>query len=184
MLSNFSSLRIKNLYMKLRLFLILLISSGSFNFFNTQTQNQNLNNQLQLLRKYFLEKNYDQFANLVYPSIYKMAGGKAKMIQLTKNSITKMENDGFHFIDLKFKNPSSFVKKGKETQFTINQEITMKTPKGNILADYTLIGISNDNGQNWKFIDTSGKSKETMLKYFPNLSKDLIITSKTQKIIR
>lgn len=169
--------------MKKRLFLLFLVLLSSLSVFKAQTNDNNLNSQLQLMRKYFLEGNYSQFANFVHPEVSKMMGGKTKMIQATQDAINKMKKDGFSFIDLKLKNPSKFIKNGKETQFTITQEILMKTPKGKILAEYTLIGISNDNQKNWKFIDTSGKTKETMHKYFPFLSKDLIIKPKTQKMV-
>lgn len=169
--------------MKKTVILILFIFTSLLNTFKAQTNNQNLNSQLQLMRKYFLEENYKEFANFVHPEVSKMIGGKTAMIKTTQNSISKMKNDGFSFIDLKFKNPSKFLKKGNETQFTITQEILMKTPKGKILSEYTLIGISDDNEKNWKFIDTSGKSKETMRKYLPFLRKDLIIKPKTQKFI-
>lgn len=169
--------------MKKTVILIFLIFLSISNIFKAQTTNQNLNSQLQLMRKYFLEGNYKHFANFVHPEVSKMIGGKAEMIKTTENAINKMKNGGFSFIDLKFKNPSKFLKKGNETQFTITQEILMKTPKGKILAEYTLIGISGDNEKNWKFIDTSGKSKEAMRKYLPFLSKDLIIKPKTQRFI-
>lgn len=172
-----------NLQMRTKIFLFLLLSFFGFNKLSSQTSNQNINNQLQLMRKYLLEKNYDQFANFVYPAVYKMTGGKTKMIQLTKQLTDKMESDGFKFIDIIFTDASDFVKSGNETQFTITEGIVMQTPKGKILATYTLIGISGDNGKNWKFMDTSGKTKEIMTQYFPNLSKELIIKPKTQKLI-
>ncbi len=155
----------------------------TFSLSYSQTSNPDLNSQLQLMRKYFLEKKYNDFLNFTYPKVVEMMGGKEKSIQATKASIEKMGNEGFAFINITFKDPSKFVKKGNETQLTITQQLLMKTPKGNILSDYTLIGISNDNGKNWKFIDTSGKSKEIMLKYFPNLSSALVIKPKTKKLV-
>ena len=94
-----------------------------------------------------------------------------------------MKNDGFKFINMNYSSPSKFIKKGKELQITLTQELLMETPKGKILGSYSLIGVSIDNGKNWKFIDTSGKDKKTMLKYFPNLSSEIVIIPKTQKII-
>ncbi|KFF08823.1 hypothetical protein IX38_05190 [Chryseobacterium luteum] len=48
----------------------------------------------------------------------------------------------------------------------------------NVLGDYYIIAVSNDNGKLWKFIDTSGKSIESVRKYFPNLSSKLYIPNK------
>ena len=145
-----------------------------------QTANANLNLQLKTMKDLLFAENYEEFTTYVYPKVYQMMGGKDKMIEATKFALRKMKNDGFNFLDIQFSEPSKFIKKGNETQFTITQNLLMQTPKGKILGSYTLIGISNDNGKNWKFIDTSGKSKAIMLKYFPNLSPDLIIKDKTQ----
>lgn len=154
-----------------------------FNVSYSQTTNTNLNNQLQLLRKYSLEKKYKEVLGFTHPEVIKMFGGQEKMIQMTTAQLKKMENDGFSILDITYKEPSNFFKVGKETQVTIRQEILMKSPKGKILGGYTIIGISKDDGKNWKFIDTSGKSKEMMLKYFPNLSPEIVIKPKTKKII-
>jgi len=163
--------------------IIVVVLLGLFNVVYSQTNSTNLNSQLEMMRKYFLEKKYNEFLNFTYPKVVEMMGGREKSIKATKASIEKMEKEGYTFVNIKFKNPSKFIKKGTETQFTITQELLMKTPKGNILAEYTMIGISNDNGKNWKFIDTSGKSKEVMRKYFPNLSPDIVIKTKTQKLV-
>ncbi|MEC3875046.1 hypothetical protein [Chryseobacterium salviniae] len=169
--------------MKFKLSLSFLIYLSFFGIITSQTKNQNLNYQLGLMRKYFLEKNYTKYAEFVYPKVYELLGGKSRMIQVTRNSVNKMEQDGFNFIDLKFKSPSKFINFKNQIQFTITEKILMQTPKGKILAAYTMIGISEDQGKTWKFIDTSGKSKEMIRHYFPNLSKDLIIKAKTQKNI-
>jgi len=153
----------------------------SFSF--AQTENENLNSQLGEMKKFFLAEDYDNFANYTYPKVIEMMGGKSNMVKATKQGMDKMKNDGFSFIDLNFKSPTEFLKKDGELQFSLTQIIVMKTPQGKIESEYTLIGISIDNGQNWTFIDTSGKDKETMLKYFPNLHNEIVIKPKKQKLI-
>jgi len=105
------------------------------------------------------------------------------MVKATEQGMNKMKNDGFSFTDVNFKNPSEFLKNGNELQCSLTQIIVMKTPRGKIESEYTLIGISKDNGENWTFIDTSGKDKETMLKYFPNLHIEILIKPKKEKLI-
>lgn len=161
-------------------FLIIIINS-TLGF--AQTENKNLNAQLGEMKKFFLAGDFENFANYTYPKIIEMMGGKSNMIKVTKEGMTKMKNDGFSFTGLNFKNPSEFLKKENELQCSLTQVIVMKTPRGKIESEYTLIGISSDDGQNWTFIDTSGKDKETMLKYFPNLHNKIIIKPKKQKVI-
>lgn len=161
--------------------IILLIINSTFGF--AQTENKNLNSQLGKMKNFFLAGDFENFANYTYPKIIEMMGGKSNMVKATKKGMAKMKNDGFTFTDLNFKNPSKFLKKGNELQCSLTQVIVMKTPRGKIESEYTLIGISNDDGQNWTFIDTSGKEKEAMLKFFPNLHSEIKIKPKKQKLI-
>lgn len=165
---------------KIKFILILLIRS-TFGF--SQTKNENLNFQLGEMKKFFLVGEYESFVNFVYPKVIEMAGGKSNLVKITEQSINKIKNDGFSYIDLSYKDVSEFLKKGNELQCSIIQVIIMNTPRGKIEAEYTLIGISSDDGRNWTFIDTSGKDKETMLQYFPNLHNEIVIKPKKQKSI-
>ncbi|WP_209391432.1 hypothetical protein [Chryseobacterium sp. RR2-3-20] len=165
-----------------KILLFLLVTNTYLSVF-AQTTNASLNTQLKTMKTLFLTENYEKYIFYIYPKVYEIMGGQEKMISATKSSIIKMKNDGYKFLSIDFSNPSKFEKKGNETQFTITQNILMDTPKGKVLGSYSLIGISNDKGKNWKFIDTSGKKLETMLKYFPNLSDKLIIKPKIQKIV-
>lgn len=149
----------------------------------SQTSNDNLNGNLKKMRQYFLAEDYNNFSNYTYPKVLQMMGGKEKMVKATSASMNQMKNEGFSFIDVSFKDPSSFLKKDGELQCSLTQVLLMDTPKGKIQAEYTLIAVSEDDGKNWTFIDASGKSKETMLNYFPNLSGDIIIKPKTQKFL-
>lgn len=166
--------------MKKILFITIL---SIFNFSYSQTSNENLNSQLQLMKKYFLVEDYAKFANFTNPKIIEMFGGKAKMNETTKNLMLKMKDEGFSFIDINFKDPSKFIKKGNEIQFTITQQLLMNTPNGKLVGNSTLIGISKDNGKNWTFIDSAGKSKEAIRKIFPNMSPNLVLIPKKQEMV-
>ncbi|WP_320815579.1 hypothetical protein [Flavobacterium sp.] len=167
--------------MNKKIWILILTITSSLAF--AQTENENLNSQLGEMKNIMLNGNYEKIADYTYPRVIEMMGGKSNMAKVTRQSMDKIKNDGFSIIDLNYKKPSEFLKKNNELQCSLTQVIVMKTPRGKIESEYTLIGISNDNGQNWTFIDTSGKDKETMLKYFPNLHDDIIIKPKKQKLI-
>jgi hypothetical protein len=147
----------------------------------SQTENQKLNTQLEEMKGYFLVEDYENFSKFTYPKIIEMMGGKEKFIEVTKQGMNKIKNDGFTLIDISYKNGSALLEKDGELQCSLTQIITLKTPRGKIESEYTLIAISVDKGINWTFMDTSGKTLETMLKYFPNLNENLIIKPKSQK---
>lgn len=148
-----------------------------------QTDNENLNTQLNKMRDYFLAEDYDSFINYTYPKIIEMAGGKSNMTNAVEVSIAKMKEQGFSIVGIVYGSPSKLLKQENELQYTLRQKLTMQTPQEKVEAEYTLIAISDDKGENWTFIDTSGKSKEKMLKMFPNLSPNIEIKPKTQRII-
>jgi len=151
------------------IFLILNIN----NLF-AQTSNTNANNQLEELKTAILNSNYKKIIDYAYPKIYHPLT-KEQMRMAITSMYRKMKEEGFEIVDVSFSAPSEIVKNGKELQFTIDENLFVKTPKGLVKGIYTLIGISIDNGLNWKFIDTSGKSKEEVLKKLPNLSSELVI---------
>ena len=148
-----------------------------------QTDNSKLNAQLDEMKKYFLAGDYENFADYTYPKIIEMMGGKSKMVSATRQAMDRMQNEGFTFVDLIFKNPTGYLKKDGELQCSLTQQLTMNTPKGKIQSEYTLLAISGDQGQNWTFIDTSGKEKATMLHYFPNLHQDIVVKPKKQQFL-
>ncbi|WP_426277123.1 hypothetical protein ACN9MN_17560 [Chryseobacterium sp. S-02] len=133
---------------------------------------------LDKMRVLFLNKSFKRYAGFVYPKVVQMFGNEDKMIVATQSSIEKMEKDGFKFVNIYFKNFNKSVIKGNEMQTTFTQVILMDTPKGRITGEYTMIGISDKKGENWKFIDTSNYDKNFIFKKFPNLSEDLIINPK------
>jgi hypothetical protein len=164
----------------------IILSILIFSFFSVgfaQTSNNNLNSQLQLMKKYFLERNFAEYSNFVYPKVIEIYGGKEKMILLSQTSIKKMEAQGYSILDISFKDPSKFITEGNETQFSITQELTIQSPKGKMVSEFTLIGISIDNGENWKFIDTAGRTKDKIIQKFPNLNAEIIINPIQQKFI-
>jgi hypothetical protein len=164
-----------------KLWIIVLTVMCSFAF--GQIEDKNLNAQLHEMRGYFLSEDLDSYCNYVYPKVIEIMGGKANLIKATRGMLHNMKKDGFTITNLSFKNPSAFLKKGDELQCTVTQIIVMDTPEGKIESEYTLIGISTDNGKKWKFIDTSGKDKATMQNYFPNLHDELVIKPKKQRRI-
>ena len=163
------------------IFILCLSLITTFSF--AQTSNDNLNASLEQMKSYFLAEDYGSFANYTYPKLIEMAGGKTNMVNATEQAMSAMKNQGFSFLELDFIEPSAFFNTEDETQCTLRQVITMNTPQGKVRSEYTIIAISGDEGENWTFLDTSGKDKATMTQYFPNLHADLPILPKKQEFI-
>jgi hypothetical protein len=87
--------------MKSRVFIILLFIS---NFVFGQSSQEIMKSELEKMKFLFLNKSYKGFSTFVYPKVIQMYGNEEKMIEKTKSSILEMENDGFKFVNIYFKN--------------------------------------------------------------------------------
>lgn len=94
-----------------------------------------------------------------------------------------MEKYGYSFVNINYNNPSTFLKQGEELQCTITQQMLLKVGQQKNLVEYTLIALSNDDGESWTLIDTLGKSKDIVLKAFPRLNPKLSIKPKTLQVV-
>lgn len=54
--------------------------------------------------------------------------------------------------------------------------------KGRLISKSILIGISKNNGEDWTFIETSGKNLKTLQSTFKDLSDNLVIPEETKPI--
>lgn len=160
-----------------KLFFIACLSVINICFSQT-SQKENVLKQAYEMRQAFMNKNYDVFSGYVHEGVIKMMGGKKKMIDVSVAAMDTMNKQGYHFKKVDFSDVSDIITVKNEQQAVVHQKIQMDTPKGNINADYYMVAVSGNNGKNWKFIDTSGKDIQTMRKYFPNLSSQLVIPKK------
>lgn len=166
--------------MKSRAFIILLFISSYI--FGQSTQ-EIMESDLEKMKFFFLNRNYKGFSSFVYPKIIEMNGNEEKMIENMKASILKMENEGFKFVNIYFKDFNEAILKNNELQSTFTQVILMDTPKGKVLGEYTMIGISSDRGKSWKFIDTSGYDEKMIHRNFSDLDKRIVIKPKIRMFL-
>jgi hypothetical protein len=75
--------------------------------------------------------------------------------------------------------PTQVVKVGKTGfQALLLTALIVSTPRGDMKLPTYLVGISEDAGKTWKFIDTGKVGNERLTKFFPALSPDLKVPPK------
>jgi hypothetical protein len=127
---------------------------------------------------HLMKNDFKKFSKYTYPKVIAMVGSVDKMIESMEKGFQEMKADSVTFQSVKIGSPSAILKVDSELQCTVPQIIEMKIRGGRLVTNSTLIAISTDKGKNWYFMDTSGKDIETMRKYFPNLSSELVIPAK------
>jgi hypothetical protein len=159
---------------------ILLISIFILFSINSHSQNrqENLIYQAKQMANYFKSEDYKSYVKFVSPELIKMVGGAEKMIILIEQQMSSIKNNQMQLEDIILGKPTSIINHSSQLQSSIPQSMIITTSESRITSKYNLIAISNDEGKNWTFLDTSGKDIQTMRKKFPNLSPDILLPAK------
>lgn len=135
----------------------------------------NASKQAAMMAKLLLKKDYIGFTTFNYPQIIKMMGGPGKMASYIEQSLKGMEGEGFTITDITVANCSKIIHTAKQLQCTLTQAIELKHPDGKLIQNSTLVGISDDRGLTWTFIDSHGATLKKLQETITELSNDLII---------
>ncbi|MFP5042124.1 hypothetical protein [Parasediminibacterium sp. JCM 36343] len=98
---------------------------------------------------------------------------KAKALKIIQTADSQMVKQGIAIQSINFGDVLSILKVGFEFQCTMPQTTEMKMQVGRVITTSTLIGLSEDNGINWTFIDATGRDKIEMKRLMPKLSSKL-----------
>ena len=131
----------------------------------------NLTAQTKQLEDAFARKDYGKVIDLTYPKVIELAGGRDQMLAETTNEVQSMEADGVVIISSTYGTPSQFVSDASGIYAVIPVVSKVKATDGIFQTEGCLIGVSTDGGQNWTFVDASGKDQKELKKILPNLDR-------------
>ncbi|MDX2002677.1 MAG: hypothetical protein SFW35_09595 [Chitinophagales bacterium] len=136
--------------------------------------------QAEEVRQGFITGDFKLVLKHIYPSQITEAGGEAMMIERWTSAQTAMKQNGYNLIDIKLGKPTKVVHAGKELHCLVQENIIME--KGGQLLDTEsyLLGISQDNGKLWYFIDTYPLSMPTIKQILPHYNDSLVIPPKKE----
>lgn len=123
----------------------------------------------------FVRADYPTFIRFMYPRVVDAAGGKAKLSQALANAQTELNRRGMSVSNITVGQPSRLYHQGKELQCILPQRTELLATQGHFAITSALIGISDDNGVTWTFLDTSNKRREDILKLLPQLDPGIVI---------
>lgn len=119
---------------------------------------------------------WEKVAEYTYPEMIKLIGGKRKYLQQAKNFDAQMEREGFKVKLSELSDPGEIVKDDKYHMSIIPMRMTFDGPLGTLYSESSLLAISKDKGENWRFIAMAQTDFAEILELFPNISKDLKFT--------
>jgi len=152
----------------------LLLLSFNFLLF-AQNQSAVIKTQAMDMARALLKKDYATFTRYMHPEILKKAGGQEKLIEKMDTINARSKEFGAEIKKVVIGNPGPVISYKNELQCVLPQTTEMQTVFGKLELETTLIGISNDGGKTWTFIDTSIYNIKDVKATLPSLSSDLVI---------
>lgn len=120
---------------------------------------ENAQRQAEQIADFFIKGEYDKFFDVTHPKIVEKTGGREKMTAQIKESIEEMKSQGVEFVSMTVDKPTQIETVGKETFAILPAKLTLRAPAGDSVQESFLLGVSEDNGQNWKFVNGSTKAQ-------------------------
>lgn len=125
---------------------------------------------------------YERFAPCTHRRVLEMMGGKETMVATLKRTMDEMRSQGVSFESATVGEPGKPRKIGNWLVAFVPQHIVMKVPQGRVEQDGNLLGISEDDGKKWVFIDVSPITQEQLAQVFPEVAGQIDLPVKQQPV--
>lgn len=132
----------------------------------TKTDYPNLKTQADAMGKAFSTNDFDKFTDFMYPKLIEMAGGRDKFIASLSASIKQAKSTGFELVGYEVGEPTQITEIDNQLFSVLPTKTTMKFPQKTMTDQGSILAISEDKGNNWKFVRV--KTKESVRPLFPN----------------
>ncbi len=86
-----------------------------------------------------------------------------------------MKADGFKLLTILIRQPKQVEKIDNELFAVVPMTMKFKSSNGNIIEESSIVGISDDNGINWKFFNTT--NQERFKAIFPKAAEKIQIST-------
>ena len=136
---------------------------------------ERIKQQAQELSEAILSANFDKAAELTYPKLIDLMGGRTKFISALREAMGQIQSDQFRLESVTVGEPRDLIQVKGQQYVIVPTTMKMKVPEGLLVGDAFMIGVSSDGGHNWTFVDSGGRSMDkTKLKIlFPLAAEKL-----------
>jgi hypothetical protein len=127
-----------------------------------------IHTQAQACADAMLKENYEKFADLTYPKVIELMGGRAKLIELVRQGQADMRARNTALTEFTCRPPAEAVAGGPERFAVVPFTMRMTVGKSKIRRDGYLLAISGDGGKNWTFLSGTPELKAQLKELTPN----------------
>ncbi|GAA4245490.1 hypothetical protein [Winogradskyella damuponensis] len=166
---------------KLKKLMLLVLIATSVNVFS-QTKADALKD-AKTTSKATLDMDFETLLNYTLPSVLDMMGGKDAAMQVLKTTFDGMKAQGFVFEKADIISVSEIVKEQDQFRCVVEGYNQMKMSEQRISSKSYLLGIYNETGKHWWFIEAKQlKNKALADNILPNFETALDIPEDDVKV--
>ncbi len=131
-----------------------------------------------------LTNDFEGIVAYTHPRIVTQIGGKEAMIGILKSGTDQMHANGIKLVEVTIGTPEAPKTVGSWITSTVSQHIVMKVPDGKLYRDSFLLGISEDSGKHWVFVDLGPITQEQLEQVFPELKGKIAVPEKKEPVFK
>ena len=120
--------------------------------------NERIKRQAQELSDAMLSADFEKAADLTHLKLIELMGGRAQFIAAVRQAMKQTQSEQFRIESVTVGEPRDHFDVKNEKYVIVPTTMKMKVPEGVLVGDAFMIGVSLDGGNNWKFVDSGGKS--------------------------
>ena len=140
--------------------------------------------QAKAVGKAFLDSDWSKVADLTYPKVVEMMGGKEKMVAEVEKGMKRIKDQGFSFKKYTVGTAQAPVADGKTVYMVVPTSLEIAGPATKIVTDSYLLAVSPDSGKTWTFADGAGLADPEKRKVvFPSLPAGLKLPAKKDPVV-
>lgn len=128
---------------------------------------------------------YEKLTAYTPKQVVAAMGGKEALIASVRQGIDGMKTSSVSFRDVEIGAPGKVEKMSNWLVSVIPQMVTLNVPGGRLESTAYLIGISEDDGKSWAFVDSTGFTNENeaaLAQMFPPLAGRLRVPEKKSPV--
>lgn len=142
---------------------------------HAQSQVENMIRDAKKYNAAYLANDFELFTDMIIPSVVKLAGGKERMVKISKEHYHTMTANGMKYISITPKKPSKIMLGGEDLHAIIPQHVITKIGEDKFARIAYYLANSNDEGETWTFVDLDPYDAESIKIFVPSFTGDLEI---------
>lgn len=124
---------------------------------------EKLKQQAQELSDAMINGNFNRAADLTFPTLIRLMGGRERFMVTAERMMKETQGTQFRILSVVVGEPRDVEKIGREHFAIVPTKMRIKVPDGLLIGEGFMIGISNDGGKNWTFVDSGQSTDKTKL---------------------